>query len=84
MLPFCFREFKRPEFIALVKATFEEACTALPPGRDTQSVGALMAEYVLKATGMGEPIPCVRVPGCRLDLPGAEPGAPLDRVAFLE
>jgi hypothetical protein len=65
MLPFCFREFKRPEFIALVKATFEEACTALPPGRDTQSVGALMAEYVLKATGMGEPIPCVRVPGCR-------------------
>jgi hypothetical protein len=43
-----------PEFIAVLKLAFEEACRMLPPGRDTQSTRALMAEYILKAAATGE------------------------------
>jgi hypothetical protein len=43
-----------PEFIAVVKLAFEEACEALPPGRDTQSNRASMAESILKAAAKGE------------------------------
>jgi hypothetical protein len=43
-----------PEFIALLKLAFEEACRMLPPGRDTQSTRALMAERILKAAATGE------------------------------
>jgi hypothetical protein len=43
-----------PEFIALLKLAFEEACGMLPPGRDTQSTRALMAECILKVAATGE------------------------------
>jgi hypothetical protein len=43
-----------PEFIALVKLVFDQACAALPPERDTQSTRALLAECILKAAGTGE------------------------------
>jgi hypothetical protein len=43
-----------PEFIALVKLVFDQACAVLPPERDTQSTRALLAECILKAAGAGE------------------------------
>jgi hypothetical protein len=43
-----------PEFIALLKLAFEEACGVLPPGRDTQSTRALKAERILKVAATGE------------------------------
>jgi hypothetical protein len=43
-----------PEFIAVLKLAFEEACGTLPPGHDTQSTRALIAERILKAAATGE------------------------------
>jgi hypothetical protein len=43
-----------PEVIALVKQVFAEACAALPPGRDTQSTRAHLAECILQAAAAGE------------------------------
>ena len=43
-----------PEVIAVIKLAFEEACSMLPRGRDTQSTRALMAECILKAAATGE------------------------------
>ncbi len=43
-----------PETLAIAKIAFSEACAALPPERDTQSVRTLLAECVLKAAAGGE------------------------------
>jgi hypothetical protein len=43
-----------PEFVALAKSVFDEVCAMLPPGRDTQSIRARLAECILKAAGAGE------------------------------
>jgi hypothetical protein len=43
-----------PDFIALAKSVFDEVCAMLPPGRDTQSVRAHLAECILTAAGAGE------------------------------
>jgi|HubBroStandDraft_6_1064221.scaffolds.fasta_scaffold2500971_1 hypothetical protein len=43
-----------PDFIALAKSVFDEVCAMLPPGRDTQSIRAHLAECILKAAGAGE------------------------------
>jgi hypothetical protein len=43
-----------PEFVALAKVVFDEVCAKLPPGRNTQSIRAHLAERILKAAGAGE------------------------------
>jgi hypothetical protein len=43
-----------PDFIALAQSVFDEVCAMLPPGRDTQSARARLAECILKAAGAGE------------------------------
>ena len=43
-----------PEFVALAKSVFDEVCALLPPGRDTQSIRARLAECILLAASAGE------------------------------
>jgi hypothetical protein len=40
-----------PEFVALAKSAFDDVCALLPPGRDTQSIRARLAECILLAAG---------------------------------
>jgi hypothetical protein len=44
----------KPEILAILKTTFHEVCSALPPEHVTQSMRALVAECILKAAASGE------------------------------
>jgi hypothetical protein len=43
-----------PETLAILKAVFDEACAALPPGQRTPGVRSLLAERILRKAGEGE------------------------------
>jgi hypothetical protein len=43
-----------PETLAVLKAAFDEACLALPPGQHTPSVRSALAQRILKKASQGE------------------------------
>ena len=61
-----------PGTLAILKAVFEDACSALPPGRRTPSVRLSVAERILSKASQGERDP-VQLRTYALNRPCAAP-----------